>query len=109
MTEFSEIHIRDAAYPRIYAAWLESTLTFAQWGTPAEGPPFPSMVVSKHKPSAKKTPICGIFKGLIQALQSIIMSFPSRACQFPPSQAVRLYCHVSLKTPSRPVSASVPG
>jgi hypothetical protein len=34
-----------------------------QWGTPPEGPPFPSMVVSKHIPSAKKTPLCGICKG----------------------------------------------
>jgi hypothetical protein len=25
-------------------------------------PPFPSMVVSKHMLSAKKTPICGIYK-----------------------------------------------
>jgi hypothetical protein len=33
-----------------------------QWGTPPEGPPSPSMVVSKHIPSAKKTPICGIYK-----------------------------------------------
>jgi len=34
-----------------------------QWGTPPEGPPFPSILVSKHMPSAKKTPICGICKG----------------------------------------------
>jgi hypothetical protein len=34
-----------------------------QWGTPPQGPPFPSRLVSKHMPSAKKMPICGIFKG----------------------------------------------
>jgi hypothetical protein len=39
------------------------TLIFAQWGTPPEGPPFPSMVGSKHIPSAKKTPLYGIGKG----------------------------------------------
>ena len=27
-----------------------------------EGPPFPSKLVSKHIPSAKKTPICGIYE-----------------------------------------------
>jgi hypothetical protein len=27
-----------------------------------DAPPFPSMVVSKHMPSAKETPICGIYK-----------------------------------------------
>jgi hypothetical protein len=28
-----------------------------------EGPPFPSRLLSKHIPSAKKTPVCGICKG----------------------------------------------
>jgi hypothetical protein len=51
------LHIPDPL-PRGKAA-----LTFAQWGTPPEGPPFPSKVVSKHIPSAKKTPLRGIFKG----------------------------------------------
>ncbi len=41
----------------------QAALTFAQWGTPPEGPPFPSMLVSKHIPSAKRTLICGIDKG----------------------------------------------
>jgi hypothetical protein len=41
----------------------QAALTFAQWGTPPEGPPFPSMLVSKHIPSAKKTPICSTCKG----------------------------------------------
>src|SRR5215208_3505590 len=40
----------------------QPALTFAQWGTPPEGPPFPSRLVSKHIPSANKTPICGIYK-----------------------------------------------
>jgi hypothetical protein len=37
-------------------------LTFAQRGTPTEGPPFPSRLVSKHMPPAKKTPIRGVGK-----------------------------------------------
>jgi len=41
----------------------QAALTLAQWGTPPEGPPFPSILVSKHIPLAKETPICGIFKG----------------------------------------------
>src|SRR5215207_3109837 len=40
----------------------QAARTFAQWGTLRWRPPFPSMVVSKHMPSAKKMPICGIYK-----------------------------------------------
>src|SRR5215213_7386092 len=34
----------------------QAALTFAQWGTPPDGPPFPSVLVSKHMLSAKKRP-----------------------------------------------------
>ena len=40
----------------------QAALTFAQWGRHPRLSPFPSMVVSKHMLSAKKTPICGINK-----------------------------------------------
>jgi hypothetical protein len=33
-----------------------------QWGTPPEGPPFPSILVSKHISSAKKTPFAAYAK-----------------------------------------------
>jgi hypothetical protein len=41
----------------------QPALIFAQWGTPPEGPPFPSKLVSKHIPAAKKTPISNTCKG----------------------------------------------
>jgi hypothetical protein len=43
----------------------QAALTFAQWGTPPDGPPFPSVLVSKHTPSIKKSPIWARKRSLI--------------------------------------------
>ena len=69
----------------------QPALTFAQWGTPPQGPPFPSMLVSKHIPSAKKNAPLRHMQGLIKALQSVTISLLSRACLYPPSKAARLF------------------
>jgi hypothetical protein len=50
-----------------------------------EGPPFPSMLLSKHIPSAKKTPICSTCKGCQSATQRVTILM-SRACLYPPLQ-----------------------
>src|SRR5215213_118062 len=55
------------------------------------GSPIPLQSVSKHIPSANKTPICGMFEGCsgcYSALQSLVLS---RACLYPPSEAARLF------------------
>src|SRR5215203_3761675 len=41
----------------------QPALTFAQWGTPPEGPPFPSRLLSKHISYANKMPICSTSEG----------------------------------------------
>ena len=40
----------------------QAAQSFAQWGTPPEGPPFPSMVLSKHIRSVKKPPIAAFVR-----------------------------------------------
>jgi hypothetical protein len=59
--------ILGSAYPRCCIAPVLRrkamlALTFPQWGTLGWRPPFPSWLVSKHMPPAKKTPILGIGK-----------------------------------------------
>ena len=75
----------------------QAPLTFAQWGTPPEGPPFPSMVVSKHIPSAKKTFTCDIFEGCSKRYKSVRIPLLIRACLLPlqGSPAFRLPAHRS--------------
>ena len=59
---FSEVHLQDAAYPWSYAA-SPGRADLRTMGDATRGSPFPSMLVSKPMPSAKKTSICGISKG----------------------------------------------
>jgi hypothetical protein len=56
-------HTRCGIGPGICRKALACPDLRTQWGTPLEGPPFPSKLLSKHMPSAKKTPICDIFEG----------------------------------------------
>jgi hypothetical protein len=58
------------------------------------GSPIPLQPVSKHMPSAKKTPICGMFEGwsgCYSTLQSLVVSW---ACTYPPPRrpGVSLAC-----------------
>jgi hypothetical protein len=93
-TEVPRIDFLGSSHPAIPGPMPQSqaALTFAQWGTPPEGPPFPSMLVSKHIPSAKKTPICSTCKGCQSATARYNFDEPGLPIS-PPSKAARLfYC-----------------
>jgi hypothetical protein len=62
-------------------------LTFAQWGILGWRPPFPSMLVSKHMPPAKKTPILGIGKDWWERYNFGV----EPGLPLPPSEAARLF------------------
>src|SRR5215212_3440122 len=89
--QFLEVHMQDATYPRYYDTRPGPADLRTQWGTPPEGPPFPSRLVSKHIPSAKKTSTCGIFAGCSKRYRALeFRCCAGLACS--PSKAARLFC-----------------
>jgi hypothetical protein len=70
----------------------DAALTFAQWGTPPEGPPFPSMVVSKHISSANKMPICSTYEGCRSVTVRYNFVAPGLPISPPSKAAWRFFC-----------------